>query len=463
MAVWRGRNRDRRGENIFDGGINNGQSSFNIKDSESTDEYGWDFENYPALKTRKGRTTYGTSGGAVTRLLVNYKNSHLVRAVGTKIQRHNGTDWADVTTGLTDADWSGVNYRDTLILTNGTDNVKSYNGTTLSDLNAVSAPKGKYVTQYANRIYILKDRTLSYSALGIPSDFTTVDDAGELTMSTPNGELGTGLFNYHDHVLAFSQNYYCKLYGTGPDNYELIDGSNGIGCCSFKTIQEVGDTLFWLDERGVYAFQGGAPTRISQPIQSYINDLNPAQLEKCFGGADNLRYYLGLVTGDNTEPNILLVFDLKWRKWRVNSLTSDLRYSANLNNRWYVGGSSGKTYLMNEGTDDDGTAISYMVTSKPFNEDMAEAHKEYCEIHMQGTFPSGSTLSVGVSTDDVGSSFTSIDYDPVTASSATQSKNLIVPLDTVPLAYWMRYKISGTGQVEIVSVQRYFRVQPVMH
>lgn len=456
---------NKRGQNDFSGGINVGQNAFSLKENETTNEYGWDFDEYPALKTRKGRTTYGASGAAVTYLLVNYKNTRLIRAVGTKIQYDNSGTWTDLATGLTATDWDSVNYRDQLILTNGTDNVKTYNGTTLTDLNAVNAPKGKYVTQHDNRVYILKDRTISFSALGIPTDWTTVGDAGAINMSTPGGELGVGMTSYKNHVIAFSDNYYCELYGTGPDDYQLVDGSNGIGCCSFKTIQQVGDNLFWMDQRGVYLYQGGFPNKISQPIQSYIDTLNTAQLTKCWGGTDGQKYYLALVTGTNTEPNLLFVFDPRngRNKWRIQSEITDLRYSAILNNQWYNGGSSGITYTMNSGETDDGTAIPWSVTSRPFDDEFPEAEKELSEMHLQGLFVTGATLTVEVAPDDIGSTWYTINYDPITASNATQNRNLIVPLDMVPLCSSYMYRLSGTGRVEIIRVQRYSRIQPVQN
>lgn len=466
MAQWKAlpASLNRRGENNFSGGLDLGQNAFNISDDSSTDEYGWDFEDYPALKVRNGRTSFGASGGAVTRLLINYKTIRLLRAVGTVVQTESAGVWSNLATGLSNTDWSAVNYRDSLIMTNGTDNVKVYNGTTLADLSG-SAPKGKYVTQHDNRVYILKDRTISYCALGVPTDWTTVDDAGEINMATPNGELGTAITSFNGYVIGFSMNYYAKLYGKGPDDYELLDGYGNIGCASAKTIQNVNGILYWMDQRGIYNYDGGVPYDISQPVRPYLTSLNLSQIDKCFGGTDGQKYYIGLVTGANTEPNVLLVYDPRSgrKKWRVQSLITDLRYSTNFNGRWYNGGSSGKTYLMNDGDTDDGVAIPYSVTSKPFDEKYPEAEKEYYEMHMQGEFPSTATLGLSVSTEDQGSNFTAIEYDPIATSNLTQNRNLIIPMDTVPLAYWMRYKISGAGRIKIVGVQRYSRIQPVQY
>jgi hypothetical protein len=103
------------------------------------------------------------------------------------------------------------------------------------------------------------------------------------------------------------------------------------------------------------------------------------------------------------------------------------------------------------------------VTSKAFDEGIGEAEKEYKELHVQGNFPDASTLNVSVSMADRGESFTAISYNPLGSGTVSLNKNLIIPLDTIPLTYWMRYRVAGTGPVSIYDLQRYFKVCRVQH
>src|SRR5690606_30818627 len=113
-----------RTANNFTEGLDTSQSPFFVKDSALIDGYGWDFAEYPALAVRKGRTTHGTSGTGVTRLLTNFGNTHLVRAVGTGLQYNSsGTTWSAISGTFADADWDAANFDiggPALILTNGT-------------------------------------------------------------------------------------------------------------------------------------------------------------------------------------------------------------------------------------------------------------------------------------------------------------------------------------------------------
>jgi hypothetical protein len=466
--MWRRtRGNDKKGSHNFEGGLNTGRSSFHVKDDQYIGGFGWDTEKHPALTTRKGRQPYGTSGGALTRLLTNYGNTHLLRAVGTKLQYHNGTDWTGITGTFTNTDWDSTNFDVSgavLLITNGTDNVKKWNGSALSDLSA-SAPKGKYIASDNRRVYIAVGDVINYCAFQDATDWTTAENSGSVQFYTANGGDVTALYSFDGQIWAFKKDSFCLIFHTGDARvtHRLVEVSNDIGCVSHKTVQEVGARLFWLGQNEVYMGGGGNAIPVGDEIRNWLDDINTDHIDKCFAGTDGLRYYLGLVTGSNTEPNILLSFDPRRdrRRWDIQSEISDLRYSATLNNVLYNGGSSGQTYKLNAGTDDNGTAIPWEVVTKDFDEGIPEAEKEYYELHLQIDAPTGTTLTVQASVDQ-GETYTTVG-DPITTDTAAQNVNMIIPLDTVPLGNWMRFKLSGTGQFTLYQIQRYFRVQPTQH
>lgn len=461
--------RNKRGIADFSGGVNTGSPPFYIQDSQSIDEYGWDTDEHPSLKTRKGRTPYGALTVGITRLLTNFGNTHLVRAIGTALSYNSsGTTWTAIAGTFADTDWDATNFDvsgPVLILTNGTDNVKYWNGSTLADLNAVDAPKGKYITADNRRVYIAVGDTISFCAFQDATNWTTALNAGTVQYYTSNGGDVTALKCFEGNVWAFKKDAFCLIFHTGDSRatHRLVEISNDIGCIAYKTVQEVGSFLFWLGQKDVYIGAGGNAAPIGEPIRSFLDSINTTYIDKCFGGTDGIRYYLGLVTGANTEPDTLLVYDprRKREKWHVQSQITDLRYSATLNNVWYNGGSTGQTYKMNDGTTDNGTAIPFMYETKDYDEGFPEAEKEYFELHLQITAPTGTTMTVQASVDQ-GTTYTSVG-DPITVSSVAQNVNIIIPLDTVPLGNWIRFKISGSGQINIFRIERYFNVLPVQH
>jgi hypothetical protein len=457
---------DVRRENNFAGGINNGDPPFSLQDNQSTDEFGWDTDQIPALHTRKGRSPYGASGAAVTNLLTNFNTTHLVRAVGPTLQYNNAGTWTNIAGTFANADWDSTNFEISsnpyLLLTNGTDAVKKWNGSVLSDLNA-NAPKGKYITNDTYRVFIALADNLYFSGLNDATDWISAQNSGILRYITANGGDITAVRNFYGDKYVWKADSFSALQGTDYFNFRFKEISNQIGCVSFKTIQEVqsqsSSELFWLGQNDVYRFSGGIPTPIGQRIRGYLDSVNKTYWNRCFGATDGLKYYLGLVTGANTQPDTLLVFDPRYNMWRVSSLNDNFRYSANINSDWYIGDSSGQTLKMNQGTSDNGTVINSSWTSKPFDEGDPETEKEYNALHIQCYIPTGSTLSIYASTDDRGTNFTLI--DTVTSSSVAQNKNVIVPFDTVNITNWLRYKLVGTGEVVIYSVEIYAHIQPI--
>lgn len=460
IKMWQmAKSNDKKASQNFEGGLNQGAPPFDIKDDETVEEYGWDTDKFPALHTHKKPTAYGAIGASQINLLANYQHTHMVRSAGTALQWDNAGTWTAITGTFSNIDWDSTNFNGKLILTNGTDNVKQWNGSALSDLTG--APKGKYITSNTVRVWIAQANTISFCAFQNELDWTSPSDSGIDQFYTPNGGDITALTTFQDNVTVFKKDAMGIYLGKNFFTQQLQTVSNDIGCISYKTVQEVGDTLFWLGQSDVYGFKGGKPYPIGQPIRQYLDDINQTYVSKCFGGTDGIRYYLGLVTGANTEPNVLLIYDQRINVWRVASLSDGFRYATFFNNVMYIGDYTGQTYKMKQTF----TGSTFQTISKPFNEDIPETEKEYYEMHIQAYIPTGSALSVYVSTRDrdLGDGFDWTLIDTLTSSTLAQNGNIIVPLDTVPLTNWFRYKLEGTGEVEIYGVQRYFRLQPTQH
>lgn len=458
-AIYQGTaNRTQRQENEFGGGLNTGLSAFDIAPNEASAEYGWDTFDFPNLATAPGRTTYGASGAAVTRLLTNFKHTHMVRAVGAQLQYDNAGTWTNIAGSVANADWDATNFEDLLILVNGTD-IKKWDGAALSNLGGSPPAGAKYVTNDNIRTWMAAGDTIYWSKFLDAEDWTAAEDSGEVQYYTPNGGDITALREFYGDKWVWKVDSMAVIKGTDFFNYALVSVSNDIGCVSYKTIVEVGDTLFWLGQNDIYGHTGGKPFAIGEKVRAYIAAINTAQISKCCAFTDGIRYYLNLVTGAETEPNVRLMFDPRYNVWHVAHLagTEDYRYGTQFNNLTYVGDATGQTWRVNNGTTDNGSAIAARVTTKVFDEGFPEAEKQYKEIHLQGTFPTGSTLQMEYSTDQ-GTTWNVIDYDPIGSANIAQNKNLIIPLDTIPLTNFAQFRITTTGPVKLQQMQRYFKV-----
>ncbi|MCM3130941.1 hypothetical protein [Paenibacillus sp. MER 78] len=473
MAQWRQiKNRTVRQGNNFSKGLNTENSPFFVDENTVIDGYGFDFENFPAIQVRSGRTNYGSSGGAKTNLLTSFGNKYLVRAVGTKLQYNSsGTTWTDISGSYANVEWSAANFDvngQALLMVNPTNGGYYWNGTSLSSISQM--PKGKYITTDNLRAYVAgkdgEEDYVYYSAFQDALDFESPENSGVVQYYTASGGPITGLYSFGGSIWVFKEDSFAIIYHTGNSEitYRLVQVSENIGCVASKTLSEVGPYLMWLGMDDVYIGAGDAARGVGSPIRGYLKKINKAAIKNSFAFSTSRRYYLCIPTGSNTTPNMCLVYDYEYKQWLPYSANlPNLNWGLTMNGVSYCGDTSGQTYKMNDGTTDSGQSIPWMVQSRPFDEGIKEADKELFELHMLGYFPSGSTLKVEVSPRDDGTEWYQIEYDPISVSGATQNKNLIVPLDTVPLCNYYSYRLSGTGPVTIQEVQRYSRILPVMH
>ncbi|WP_213527494.1 hypothetical protein, partial [Paenibacillus cisolokensis] len=460
MAIWQAlpRSLDLRRANNFTEGIDTEKSPFFVSENSLVSGYGWDFNDYPALKVRDGRTAHGASGGAITRLLANFGNTHLVRAVGTQLQYNSsGTTWTNISGSYANVDWDFANFDvngPALIILNPTNGGYYWNGSSLTAISDM--PKGKYVTADNLRVFVAgvaaEQDAVYYSAFQNALDWTTAENSGIVQYYTANGGPITAIKAFNGSIWVFKRDAFAIIYHTGSADitYRLVPVSDYIGCVAYKTVIEVGPYLLWLGRDNVYIGAGDAAKPIGDPIKAYINNINWSAVDNAFAFGTDKRYYLCIPTGSNTQPDICLVYDYIFRKWLPYSITlGGLRWGAKLDGVPYAGDASGQTFRMNNGTTDAGAAIPWRVQSRPYDDGVKEAEKELHHMYIQGYFPAGTSVSVDVAPDDIGSTWVNISYDPTSGAAFTQNKRLIVPLDTVPLCNFYAYRISGSGPATI--------------
>lgn len=474
MAIWQHlpRGSEVRKANNFSKGLDTENSPFFVDENSLIDGYGFDFDNYPALKVRSGRTNYGSSGGAKTNLLTRYGNKHLVRSVGTKLQYNSsGTTWSDISGSYANIEWSAANFDvngAALLLLNLTNGGYYWNGSSITAISQM--PKGKYITTDNLRAYVAgkagEEDYVYYSKFQDALNWTAPENSGVVQYYTSSGGPITGLYAYNGGVWVFKKDSYAIIYHTGSADlaYRLVPMPGNIGCVSSKTLVEAGPYLMWLGMDDVYVGAGDSARGVGSPIKKYLDQINMSAIENSFAFSVSNRYYLCIPTGSSTYANTCLVYSYEHRQWLpYSSDLPNMNWAVSLNGVAYTGDSLGQTYKMNDGTTDSGQPIPWKVQSRPFDDGIKEAEKELWEMHMLGMFPSGSTLNVDISPRDDGTEWYNIDYDPIGTSGNTQNKNLIVPLDTVPLCNYYSYRLTGTGPVTIQEIQRYSRIQPVQY
>lgn len=455
-------NLNRRAEWTFSGGVNTGNDSFDIKDQQSTDEFGWDTDDdYPALVTSNIPLLLGTSGASTTRLLTNFGNISLIRQVGVNIQKWDGSTWSNIGT-FSNVDGSATNFDITgqaLIISNGTDVPQYYNGTTMNALSAM--PKAKYITSDNLRVFAANavgDQSpdlIHYCKYQDPTNWSAPQDSGIVQYYSSNGGEITAITTFADRIWVFKKDSFARIFHTGDATtpYRLVPNTDNVGCVNNKTLVPVGQSLFWLGLSDVFVGEEGSAMRIGEPIRSYLDRINTAQIANCSAFTDGLRYYLNLVLDDATQPNFRFVWDTRYRIWRISQINEQYRYGIYFNGKPYASNANGETYQINAIEN----SSSWMIESKDF--DRSEQQKEYHLLYIQCSLSVGGTLQVEASTDR-GTTWTTIG-DPIVSNGVTINDPILIPLDTLNLGNWGRFRISGTGNLRLYSLQRHFRIMPL--
>lgn len=197
----------------------------------------------------------------------------------------------------------------------------------------------------------------------------------------------------------------------------VIDRS--IGCASRRSVQTVGEDLFFVDQYGNVRSlnqtitdnnQGTKTLPISSKIQTYIDRINPSAVDAIVGAAWDRYYVVSLPLDNAVTPSHSFLYDTINGAWfgpwdgpwsRVGNLAVatlvNATSSTDRNPTLYIGGaetSSGKVYRTMSGTGDDSLPIVYQETTKRDSFATLDAKKKPQRIRLYGLPSPGSTLMI---------------------------------------------------------------------
>jgi hypothetical protein len=429
-------------------GINQSVESIEIKDSQALSAFNVDSFLYPTLQTVDGHMLHSQHTGYINRLF-KFQNTWYC-GNGKGLYKFTGSSWAAVYEyGDTNNErlWDSAQFFDgsKLYFLDGSLQLRQYDGSSLTTLSA--APVSNYLTTYANRFYLANknDNLLSFSGLRDAADWTSTnkyDGTGKITVETQDGEKPTGLTNFANHVLLFKRYSMHKLFGEDSTNFNMTQ-PYGVGCIADRTITPTRDSLFWLGPDGFYDYMGGAaPTKISDPIKNYIEQINMAYAHHCCAGTDGRFLYLSLVTGSDTLPNVTLKFDLITRAWwPVDFIATSYFLDGQT---LYFGTVDGRIMRMG-GLSFNGAPINWSIETKPFSADET-ARSAIHRLYVVADIEVGSTLNVAYAGGTEGTTWTVVK----TVSNGTgMIQSIRIPVVVRTPEFWFRMKLFGTGKVKI--------------
>lgn len=217
-------------------------------------------------------------------------------------------------TGLSVAKrYSFAQLQDYLIICNGVDLPKKYDGTTITDITA--APRAALVCTYKNRVFMAKtstDKSRIYFSdiLNVDSwpavNFIDVNpsDGDEIADNIP---LPTALLIVKQHNVYFLQGY-------SPQTFQVVNAGRGGTISSWGAVWTPYG-IFVVDREGVWATDFRTQKRLTVDIQKIWDGLNQRRLDN----AACLYYQDMLITavpnGADNNNSLVLVYDLQQKAW----------------------------------------------------------------------------------------------------------------------------------------------------
>lgn len=310
-------------------------------------------------------------------------------ACGTNIFKlENDNDWVFLKGGWTDGEkFSFLNYKSVIHFSNGTDNFSWYTPAFESGAGSIvtadaSCPKAKYLMMVANTAYacgISGDlNKLAYST-ALPANLANAVWTGvEYIYDDNSREVITGMGKLPtDAIAVFLENsaYYVD---TVPSTTVIRPLDYDGGCTSWRTIQRVGNDMFFLSEDSLNSLSQREGTEgtfgassLSDNVQPRINTGSDLSTSNSFRGRSIMpnHYYLNIDANKSGSPDTCLVYNIKLQAWTeyTNIAANQMIEYEDSDGNWhivYANIFSGQLREIEKNFDDNGVEINVKIWTK---------------------------------------------------------------------------------------------------
>ena len=351
------------------------------------------------VQTRKGSTDIGNGAIAAGRVqgmgeLDTSSTEKILAAVNGAMYQHSSGTWssaAGFTPTSATAQVEIVQGNNKLYVCDGASNMRSWDGTTFTDLGTSSPnpPIAKFITWFTHRLFAVKDNddTVYVSAI-------LNADAGGWDWTNRSFRVGggegdaitciSGWLGFN--LLVFKNNSFYVVNADPSANvvdWPIKPVSNRVGCVAHRSGKMVGNDFFFLARDGVRSvrqtetnLEALVSEPLSWPIQPLIDRINWSAAHLSNAEYIDNKYILWVPLDSATTPDTALVYDTRLKSWLGywTGWKSMVQMVSKLNNeiRLLYGTSDGKVYRWDynadndlEGTfDDASTAIATTIVTR---------------------------------------------------------------------------------------------------
>jgi len=414
MAGWREEGYQRFGEGI--------DRTYAVDNPDFPDGAMWDATNIvydgPAdnPEAMGGYQQLGaTIGGTpiITGLFDYAEGTQLVAAGDDgKIYKRTTGDFAQVTdgTGLDTTDTTRVAgtmfYGDTtsadiLVLANGVDAVKKYNGTALSALGGSPPSASQFPTAFMGKLFLAKGDTIYYSVTSDCEDWTGTG-SGNIQIYRGYGGDITGLYAFAGNLFIFKRTKIFRMAMAATINEVSIEiVSPNIGTVSHHSIQEAGPEgggyIMFMSDSGIESLiptdrAGSFVTRdASQPISELVRKRNMAVADNTFAVYNNERkeYYSWSPSTGKTVPAWCYIANtarrrkpIRWTRADLKDMTAGTMYKLSGEYVQIVANNAGQVFQLHVGDNRSNAGYRKYIYTRAYTQGRPNWVKQYGWVYV---------------------------------------------------------------------------------
>jgi len=341
---------------------------------------------------------------------------------------------------------------DKLYFCDGTSALKSFNGTAVNSIPAAAnAPSGvKLIASHTERLFAVRtaEPDTIYVSDILSAEGTSAWSSVDSFRVGGDGEPIIALqpwTGYRLVVFKLNSTYVIETDPTASISSWIVQTiSREVGCIAPRSVAQVGSNIYWLANDGVRTLARtleGSENEISDPlskiIDSTIQEINPAQIQKAAGAYYANRYILSIPISSSTTNNATICYNTLHRAWS-GKWTGDFRasafarYTKDLNNLLALATPDGRVlrwleYIEDEeevATDyqDSGSSIPTSITTREFTFGEPMSYKSLYNVEVQ-FYSSTAFVSVYL-LDDLGSTITA--FSNIDSSSVSGGLGILV-------------------------------------
>ncbi len=281
-----------------------------------------------------------------------------------------------------------ANYNNGVIMTNGVDSPIFYelgsSPVTLGD----NAPKGLSLEIFKSRVFIAKDSTLYYSALGNQFDWTTEKDAGYIGNFHNDASPITALKNYGEFLAIYKEKSVYILSGSSPDDYSISPVADK-GSLSPFGIGTVNNNQFFFNGESITPLKFNElgqillDNDISIKIKPVFDELDKTKFSQTicvpYKNKNQIWFYFG--TEDSGCLDVCYIFDYLNNCWYKRKGVP-IVCAGIIDGEIYTGTSDGRILQENITDSFDGENIEAWWVSPWFSFDSPQIEKEMSDFNI---------------------------------------------------------------------------------